>query len=56
VSFSLQAAAPGPNKGKAKQPVPVPKKKNNGGPAAPQPLFTKLDLRVGHSHAHRPYS
>jgi methionine--tRNA ligase beta chain len=41
------APAPAPEKKakKAKAPAPQPKKKN--APAGPQPLFTKLDLRVG---------
>ena len=44
------AAAPAPEakaKAKKKQPAPQPKKKKGNAPAGPQPLFTKLDLRVG---------
>jgi aminoacyl tRNA synthase complex-interacting multifunctional protein 1 len=32
---------------KKKKPQPAPKKKKGNAPTAPQPLFTKLDLRVG---------
>lgn len=42
------AKAAGKKGGNAKKaPVPQPKKKKGNAPAGPQPLFTKLDLRVG---------
>ena len=44
IQNSAPAAAAPPKKKKA--PVPVPSKKSNA-PTPPQPLYTKLDLRVG---------
>ena len=46
-----EAPAPAPaaaeKKKPKKAPAPQPKKKKGNAPAGPQPLFTKLDLRVG---------
>lgn len=45
--LGAEAEAPAPKAGKKpKAPAPAPKKQGNA-PAGPQPLFTKLDLRVG---------